>query len=227
MLSFNITVTGHSVITHPAELAVLSLSISDTGKTHTDASNSVKKSVGIIEALLGDKSKTGIDGGIVSWKKQTTPTIGHENRGSMSMSKSLPRVSAGFEITFRDFVLLGSWTASISATPNVNIRSITWKLTNATQKTLETKGRKNCVEDALNKAQDFAEAFGAWREAVKPVELQDSDVTTSASAENGNRGLGRIDSYGKSWESGDTIVFVDEEIRLKSSINVKFIVNGI
>ena len=218
-----IDVSGSSDLHHRAELAVMSITVSDTATSQEKASTSISKTVSQIQSMLGAKDpKQGSDSnpnsGIAKWKMRTLTKTEHEYIGSMS--KSVYRITTSFEITFRDFALLGTWDSTLCNTPHAKVDDIKWALTDATRMRLKSEGRKSCVEKAMHKARDFAEALGIERGAVRAVELVDKGTqTTAAHADLGGprmRGAGKS-SYGQ----GSHLVFANEEIRLQSNITIK------
>jgi len=207
----------------------MSVTVSATGNTQVQASTAVSKASTQLESMLDTKApkvENAVsipEAGITHWKKKTLSTTSYAS-GSGSSSKSLFRVTTGFEIKFRDFSLLSFWATTLSTTPNVTVSKISWSLTDVTKKNLETKSRKLCAEDAMTKAKDYAEALQFNRNGVKAVELEDTKTTVGSS--NGHHGYGRGTGFvSSSWEEENTLSFASEEIRVHSSINVKFVVD--
>lgn len=218
-----IDVSGSSDLYHRAELAVMKIIVSDTAATQEKVSTAISKTVSQIQSMLGAKDpKQGSDSnpnaGIAKWKMRTLAKPESEYHGSMS--KSVYRVTTSLEVTFRDFALLGTWDTKLCDTPNARVSDLEWTLTEETRSLLETRCRKVCVEKAMHKARDFAEALGIERSAVRAVELVDKGTqTTSAHAD---LGVSRMRGSGKtSHDQGSHLVFANEEIRLQGSITVK------
>jgi uncharacterized protein YggE len=218
-----ITVSGSSDLHHKAELAVMSITVSDTAATKEKASTSISKTISQILSMLGAKDpKQGSDSspgsGIARWKIRTLSKTEYEYHGSMS--KSVYRVTTSFEITFRDFALLGMWDSTLCNTPNAKVEEIKWTLTDATRKRLKTEGRKFCAEKAMHKARDFAEALGLERSAVRALELFDKGSHTTST--NGDHGEPRMRGASKiSHDQGSHLVFANEEVRLQNNITIK------
>jgi uncharacterized protein YggE len=226
MPPFAISVTGSSDIYHKAERAIMSLTISDSASSQAQASASVNKTAIQVRSILSEKASkvdAGVENphaGIAHWKTRTLSTTSFDSRGSSSTKRNY-RVTTGFEIRFRDFALLGAWTEKLGTIPNLTIDSISWALTDATRKRLETEGRKLCAEDSMNKAKDYAEAFGIDRRAVRVVEL--TDTNTSIESGTGHIGVSNSSGYSISkWEGGNASTFENEEIRLRSNVRVRF-----
>lgn len=131
------------------------------------------------------------------------------------------RASTGFEIKFRDFTLLGSWTERLGAVPNCTIDSLGWALSDGTKQRLRAEGRRLSAEDAMSKAGDYAEAFGVSRKEVKVVEITDVDEKGSIYV-----GYSGANGYSVSkWEGGVEKAWENEEILIQSTVNVKFVVD--
>jgi uncharacterized protein YggE len=221
-----ISVTGSSDIHHKAELAIMSITVSDTAPTLEKASTSIVKSVDQIQSMLGVKDlsqsgETNPGSGIAKWKARTIAKT--EYVYTSSMSKSVFRVTTSFEITFRDFALLATWDSTLCNTPNTKVAGIQWTLTDATRQQLETEGRKTCAQRAMHKARDFAEGVGLERDTVRAVEL--SDKGTEATSTSGDRGQNlpmraKRNEKGET-EDGNTLVFANEEVRLHSWVTIK------
>jgi uncharacterized protein YggE len=227
MLPFTISVTGCSDIYHKAERAIMSLTISDSASSQVQASASVTRTASQVRSILSEKASkddAGVENphaGIAHWKTRTLTTTSFDSRGTSS-SKRNYRVTTGFEIKFRDFALLGSWIEKLGTIPNITIDKISWALTDVTRKRLETEGRKLCADDAMNKARDYAEAFGIDTRAVRVAEL--TDTNTSVNFETGHIGVSNSSGYSiTKWEGGVTSTFENEEIRLRSIVTAKFV----
>ena len=204
------------------ELATLNVTITETGKTFADAYTSVLRISTTIKALLDDKSKPGVKDGIVSWKTKTK-TISSMPYGSKS-SKISPRAVTTFVIVFKDFVLLAEWAVMLAAMTGVIVESIDWIVKEDTRAALESKCRMASAANALGKAGDFAQALGFERSRVQPLQLKDSEVKMNARGENGSSGLGMLGDL-RGWDVKRPLVFVEELVDFKHSVDAKFVVD--
>jgi hypothetical protein len=126
---------------------------------------------------------------------------------------------------FRDFAKMGSMATMLSTMPNVTINNITWALTDATKKSLETQSCKLSVENAVAKARDFADTFGIEANAVGAMELTDGRGITAGSAHRNVR-MGKAMTVGGLGAGESMLSFESEEIKLQSSITVRFVVES-
>jgi uncharacterized protein YggE len=173
--------------------------------------------------MLNEKAPkiTHPEAGITHWKQRALQTTTFDSKGS----KRIFRLTTGFEIHFRDFTLLGSWANALGSTPNVSVEAIKWALSEGTRMRVEAEGRKKCAADAMEKARDFAEAFGVESGAVKAVNV--TGVGQEISNENRNEGRRRgYGGFSSSYEEGSTLAFSGEEIKVTSSVTVKFVADS-
>ena len=219
MALLEITVTGISSTTHAAELAIMSISISDIGNTQSIASASVSKTTTAIQTMLSTRApkETHPSAGIAHWRQRALQTTSFDNKGS----KRVWRMSTGFEIHFTDFSLLGSWANALGSMQNVGVDGIKWDLSEATRKRVESEGRKRCAEDAMMKARDFAESFGLERGVVRAVQV--TDAKDEVGEVGGGRRSPRLIEPNSTYEEGSTLAWSGEEIKAVSSITVKLV----
>ena len=115
---------------------------------------------------------------------------------------------------------MGIWDTKLCDTLNAKVADIEWTLTEETRTHLETEGRKVCVEKAMHKARDFAEALGIGRSAVRAVQLVNKGTQTISA--HSDLEISRMRGSGKTLQDqGYHSVFANEEIRLQDSITVK------
>ncbi|KAF4629533.1 hypothetical protein G7Y89_g8612 [Cudoniella acicularis] len=118
-----------------------------------------------IQGMLRDlapKLESGVatpDAPVTHWTMKSLSTSSYDT--TVEVTRKAFRATTGFDIKFQDFNKLGELASTLSTTPNVTINSIQWALRDPTKKEMETQGRKLSVEDAIGKARDFADAFGA------------------------------------------------------------------
>lgn len=70
------------------------------------------------------------------------------------------RASGDITVEFKDFTELGLWLAAVAELPNVEVRGVSWSLTEATKTNLHRKIRHDAVQDARQRADDYAADFG-------------------------------------------------------------------
>lgn len=144
--------------------------------------------------------------------------------------KQLPLVhhaSVGIEVKFRDFAALSSWVGEhITNIEGFQVTNIGWALTAKRRDELVGQVRKQAVHDAIERAQQYADALGLGE--VSPVAIADAgmlnanlrpdggygQVTTAARAEVGQAGRG----------SG--IDLRPRDIEVGASVDARFAVAG-
>jgi len=70
------------------------------------------------------------------------------------------RASGDVAVEFTDFTALSRWLATVAEIPNVEVRGVSWSLTTATRVRLLREIRHEAVQDAIQRARDYAADFG-------------------------------------------------------------------
>jgi uncharacterized protein YggE len=87
--------------------------------------------------------------------------------------KTLPKeyiVKASAEVIFRNMDKLAEVSNQLAIMPHVSILGTEWRLTNATRAALERESRVKAIQNAVQKAQDYAGVLGRQ---VVAVEIRD------------------------------------------------------
>ncbi|EAT80121.1 hypothetical protein HBH56_094680 [Parastagonospora nodorum] len=136
---------------------------------------------------------------------------------------------AEFNIKFSDFNALDKLATQFSAMENVSIKSIGWKLTDATLASIEGGARKRAAQNALQRARDYAEVFAdlSAEEAVTMVKAihinEDSYYQQSTKPQLHYGKRQRI--HGRVVDRGE-LQFEPEDVRLDIKVNGKFMVES-
>lgn len=178
MAPLKITQSGNSSITRQPERGALRFNVQASGPSRESVSKEVTETSNEINRLfkeLSPKTETGetIAGSPVTSFSSTSL----QTRSQLPTDKSgqpLPRVyhaTVLLNALFQDFTKLNEIVGKLVSYPNVEIQSLEWCLTEATQKALSSESRKEAMRDAVRKANDYAEVVG--REVVA-VDIRDS-----------------------------------------------------
>ncbi|KAK7970074.1 hypothetical protein PG988_009147 [Apiospora saccharicola] len=89
--------------------------------------------------------------------------------------------SSTFEVVFRDMALLADTAGELAAMPHVAITSTEWRLTTATCAEIEREARKKAIENAVQKADDYAGVVGR---KVVAVDITDGPASAASSISN-------------------------------------------
>lgn len=186
MTPLQIHISGTSSVAYHPERATLAITVKSSGPEQqpvsaevTTTSNDLNK--GFKE--LSPKLETGVaaaDAPVTTFSSKhlrtwsTTPTDEKNN--------PLPPIyhaTISFSVVFRDFEKLSEVVGMLASYPKVQIDSVNWDLTEATQTELGSESRKEAIRDAIRKANDYAEVVGV---KVVPVDIRDLGQGTSASS---------------------------------------------
>lgn len=195
---FQLIVIGKAEISHPAELAIINVSVSSSGIDEASVSDKVITTAKHIESLLGalspqdDTAKAIIAAPIAHWSKTSLSSTSHGLYHHQDPDQPPIRqynVAISFDISFRDFQALRSFGIKLSSISHVEVQNISWILTDATMKSFKTELRIQAAQDAMQKAWDYRDVL-ACNANVRPVELQEGDARSTMSAGFGGGGKG-------------------------------------
>lgn len=193
---FQLIVIGKAEISHPAELAIINVSVSSSGINEASVSDKVITTAKHIESLLGplspqdDTAKAKKAAPIAHWSKTSLSSTSHglyHHQDSDQPPIRQYNVAISFNIHFWDFQALSSFGTKLSSISHVEVQNISWILTDATLKSFETELREKAAQDALEKACDYCYVL-AYKANVQPVELQEGDARSTMSAGFGGGG---------------------------------------
>ncbi|OJD13905.1 hypothetical protein AJ78_05695 [Emergomyces pasteurianus Ep9510] len=217
-----ISVTGYTEINRDPERAVLSFAVIHKAAEQTTASSNIVQTSKAVQELLetyAPKLPTGeatSDAAITHWSMTNMSTSSYQDQIDKT---TVFEATTSFTAKFRDFDKLGSVSSTLSVIPNVSIKSIRWMLTDATISSLVSECRISAAHNALEKARDYAKAFGY--QDVQPYEISDNGyglpVASSASMMRSRKIM-----RGVRHEEQLLLTFRPEEVSMNSSVTVKF-----
>ncbi|KAJ5958719.1 uncharacterized protein N7479_005869 [Penicillium vulpinum] len=179
MPPLEISLEGKSSITRQPERCALRFKVRATGPNRESVSKEVTATSNEINQLfkeLSPKTETGetITGSpVTSFSSTSLQTQSHapkDNKG-----ESLPTVyyaNLSLNALFQDFTKLNEIVGKLILYSNIEIQSLDWCLTEATQKALSSKSREEAMRDAVQRANDYTRVIGREVVAVKVSELQ-------------------------------------------------------
>lgn len=187
-----INVDGSGSVFRTAERGVLHISVSKSSKSQPEASEGVRETSAHLTAhFRAHARKTeGADGrpvphpdaGITAFTASSLSTHSqpeYEWADSKRHDLGLTyHASSTFEVVFRDMALLADTAAELASTPHVAITSTEWRLTAATCAEIEREARKKAIENAVQKAGDYAGVVGRQ---VVAVEITDGPASAASS----------------------------------------------
>ncbi|KAK8873496.1 hypothetical protein PGQ11_004010 [Apiospora arundinis] len=190
-----IHVDGSGSVFRTAERGVLHIRVSKSDKAQTAASDAVRETSAKLTANFRTHAlkAEGADG-----RPVPHPDAGITAFTASSISThSMPQyewvdgrrrdlgvlycASSDFEVVFRDMALLADAAGELASMPHVSIVSTEWRLTAATRAEIEREARKKAIENAVQKAEDYA---GVVNRTVVAVEIQDGPASAASSIKN-------------------------------------------
>ena len=133
---FEMTVSGKAEIPHPAERALINVTVSSEGTNKPSVSDEVITTAKHIETLLrelspaNDSPEAKAAAPLAHWDKtslSSTSYIPTQWNPQKSVHESQPRryrASITFDIRFKEFKALGSFGTKISSMPHVEVSNI-------------------------------------------------------------------------------------------------------
>ncbi|MCJ1286459.1 hypothetical protein MMC26_005804 [Xylographa opegraphella] len=219
-----ITVTGASVISRPAERAVLSLTVMSEGPSQSTVSHDVTSTSHDLRATfqaLSPKTATGDaapDAAITvfSTTALTTKTWVPDDRHGDPLPARLYAASTRFHVIFRAFATLAEVAGALFATPHVVIESTKWTLTDATLAAVASESRRAAMRDAVTKAADLADVVGR---RVVAVQIEDLGSVTMGRT----RQTARMGGPPSGASGIGVLALEPEDVEVNASVKVKFV----
>jgi uncharacterized protein len=119
---------------------------------------------------------TGDHGAVTRWSAEQLRTW--SDRPWNQEGKQLPLVhhaSVGIEVRFRDFSELSRWVGQhVADTEGFRVSRVEWALTSSRKTELLRQVRTGAVEDAVTRAQQYADALGLGK--IRPVAIADAGM---------------------------------------------------
>lgn len=199
---FILSTHGRAEIPHPAERAVIHVSVSSQGTNKAFVSDEVITTAQHIERLLRDLSPP--DSNPTPEAKAAAP-LAHWSKTGLSATSYVPHnygvytpqprqytARITFDIRFQKFRELGAFGTKLSALPHAEVSHIDWILTASTRKAYQSQLRKAATRHALEKARDYCDVLSCGN--LRPVELSEG---TMATAGGGGGGLFGSSAFGR------------------------------
>lgn len=217
-----ISVVGSASINRNPERAILSVNVRSSGTNQATVAGNIKTTANKVKEMISDLMPTDESG-------EATPdaAITHWSMSNLS-SSSYDRTDGGtktteyssytsFSVKFRDFDKLGTLTSELALVPFVEISNVSWKLTDATSESLASEVRLMAAQNAIDRATDYAKAFGY--DKIVPVKIEDHESGLPSST---RASLMRSKKSLQASEGPDALGFSPEEVSLRSRVNVTF-----
>jgi uncharacterized protein len=124
---------------------------------------------------------------------------------------------------FKDFGALSTWLESIVSIPGVNVSSVAWTMTEASQTSAVTEVRSRAVKDAVAKASVYAQSIGLG--SVTATAIADPGML----GDGGSGGAGggpemlRMAKFGGAADAVGGLELKPQRIEVSASVDARFI----
>lgn len=175
-MTLEITVRGSAQQHHPAERATVSMAAVVEG---SDKKQVFADAVAIQEPLTGQLKELVSLQAVHTWSTDQVRVFSHRpwvGDGERGPKVHVARVHVHAEFT--DFERLSGFLDHWSGVEGVEIAGITWDVTAKNRRSYEAEVRKSAVDDAVAKAQSYANAVR--RGKVTAVQLADPGMLTAS-----------------------------------------------
>lgn len=222
-----IHIEGRATINTVAERASLIVDVCDSGEDKATVSKNVVSAVHSLQAELDTLCPRLHNGDIspdapVSFYSISSLSTRQEdefNLDGIRTGKQLQFAESKLDIRFRDFATLSQLVVRLSSTPFVQLRSLSWKLTDEKQAALDEQVRVMALRNAIQRAEAYSRVIG--REVLTVVKIVDSQESYPTSrTKQTARMLGG--GMGAAFEVGVGIDFEPQNIEVSATLDVEF-----
>lgn len=220
-MATEITVRGSYSAFQPPERATVHASIAYEGPSMEPVYDRVARDLESVKASI-IPMKSGNDGPVTWWAAEQLRTW--SNRPWNKDGKQLPLVhhaSVAVEVKFRDFTALSRWVGEHTAnTEGFRVSNVEWALTVKRREALLKEVRTRAVQDAVRRAQQYAEALGLGE--IRPIAIADAGMLGAhLTPESGHSAAYlRAAAVG----AGADVELAPEHIEVAAAVDARFVV---
>lgn len=214
-MALDITVRGSAEERYPAERALVSMAVALEG---TDRSAVFREAVAVQEPLVGQLQELHDRGAVQAWSCDQVRVFSHRPYspdGSREDLRHVARIDVRAE--FGDFERMSGFLDHWSGRDGVEISEVRWDVSAKNRRGYEAEVRKAAVDDAVQKAQVFANAVR--RGKVIPVELADPGMLGESVA--GGAAATRM-ALMSDERGGSTLNVTPDEIVIHVDVDARF-----
>ncbi len=213
-MTLQITVRGSAEDKYPAERATLDLVVAVEGADKAEVgARAAQVQAPLIEQLEQLKELDAVS----TWSADRVHVFSHrpyDHEGKQQALVHVARLSVTAE--FVDFDRLSGFVDHWSGQDGVEIHGPQWDVTDKNRRIYEADVRRAAVDDAVHKAQGYANAVRAGR--VVPVEFADPGMLDPTGA----RPEMRMMAMAADGLSGPTIAIIPEPITISVAVDARF-----
>lgn len=178
-----ITVRGSFSEFRSPERATVHATIAHEGPAMEPVYGQVARDLDTVKASIAPLADPG--DAVTWWSADQLRTW--SNRPWNKDGRQLPlvhHVSVGVKVEFADFTALSAWVGGhVAGTEGFRVTTVEWSLTSAHREDLLREVRTGAVQDAVTRAQQYADALGLG--AIQPVAIADAGMLAGTSTHEG------------------------------------------
>lgn len=219
-MTISITVSGSADATYPPERARVSLTVRAARSERETAASEVATAQARLRDELTELESRGV---LTTWSSGNVASYSYrpwDRDGNQLDPEHVAQV--GIEATFADLEAISPAVDRWLRDPLVSMHDVYWHLTKDSRRQRSAEVRRTAVEDAVMKAQAYADALGAG--AVEPVEIADQGML-----QRGTPGAGPRQAYAMAAPGGapggpapEAIELSPKDITLRVSVEARF-----
>ncbi|GAB3301846.1 DUF541 domain-containing protein [Epidermidibacterium keratini] len=219
-MTMTITVAGSASATYPPERARVSLSVRAARPERETATSEVAT---VQTRLRGELTELESSGALTTWSSGNVSSYSYrpwDRDGNQLDTEHVAQVE--IEATFADLEAISPAVDRWLRDPLVTMHDVYWHLTKDSRHRRSAEVRRTAVEDAVMKAQAYADALGAG--TVEPVEIADQGML-----QRGTPAAGPRQAYAMAAPGGppggsapDAIELSPKNITLRVSVEARF-----
>ncbi len=167
--------------------------------------------------------KSGDHGPVTWWSAEQLRTW--STRPWNQDGEQLPLVhhaSVDIEVKFRDFASLSRWVGQhVANTYGFRVSRVEWALTTKRRTELKRQVRTRAVEDAVERAQLYADALGLGR--IRPVAIADAGMLGASLHPEGGAGGPHPRAAAMAVGGRPDVEFLPEDIQVSAAVDARFV----
>jgi hypothetical protein len=216
-----ITVRGSFSAFQAPERATIHATIAFEGAAMEPVYDRVARDLETIKASV-TPLRTGDHGPVTWWSAEQLRTWSTRpwNKDGIQLPP-VHHASVGIEVKFRDFTALSRWVSQhVAGTDGFRVDRVEWSLTSKRRTELQRQVRIRAVEDAVIRAQQYADALGLG--SIRPVAIADAGMLGSDLRPDGGGGIALMRSAAAPG-AGPDVELVPEDIEVSAAVDARFV----
>lgn len=215
-----ITVRGRFSAFQAPERGTVHATIAYEGPTMEPVYDQVARDLEAVKVTI-TPLKTGDHGPVTWWSAQQlrTWTTRPWNKDGVQLPL-VHHASVEIEVKFRDFGSLSRWVGEHAAnTEGLRVSHVEWALTSKRERELQRQARTRAVEDAVMRAQQYADALGLGK--IRPVAIADAGMLGTHPQEGGGAHMRGAMAVGSS--GAPEVELIPEDIEVSATVDARFV----